>query len=116
MQDQFFVLNMRVLVQMVNAVGIEKRGAALDAMHFVTLREQESSEVGAVLAGDAGDKGCFFCHFSITRETLVIRDTQCFQIRSVAGCRCRQPPSCRQFSQCLAGLARFLDERASKIV
>jgi hypothetical protein len=46
----------RVLVQVVDAVGVEERGAALDAVDFVALAQQEFGKVGAVLAGDAGDE------------------------------------------------------------
>jgi hypothetical protein len=45
----------RVAVQVVDAVGVEERRAALDAVHLVALVEQELGEIGAVLAGDAGD-------------------------------------------------------------
>lgn len=55
-QDELAVIDVRVFVQVVDAVGIEERSAALDAVHLVTLLEQEFSEVGAVLAGDAGDE------------------------------------------------------------
>jgi hypothetical protein len=46
----------RILVEVVDAVGVEQRAAALDAVHLVALVEQELGEVGAVLAGDAGDE------------------------------------------------------------
>jgi hypothetical protein len=59
-QDEFSVLLVRILVEMVDAVGVEQRGAALDAVHVVALVEQELGEVGAVLAGDAGDECDFF--------------------------------------------------------
>jgi hypothetical protein len=45
----------RILVQVVDAVGVEQRGAPLDAVHLVALVEQELGQIGAVLAGDAGD-------------------------------------------------------------
>jgi hypothetical protein len=54
-QDELAVRLVRILVEMVDAVGVEERGAALDAVHLVALVEQELGEVGAVLAGDAGD-------------------------------------------------------------
>jgi hypothetical protein len=46
----------RVLVQVIDAVGVEQARAALDAVDDVALGEQEFGEVGAVLAGDAGDE------------------------------------------------------------
>ena len=51
----------RVVVEMVDAVGVEQAGAALDAVHHVALLEQELGQVGAVLPGDAGDE-CRLCH------------------------------------------------------
>ena len=49
----------RVLVEVVDAVGVEEGRAALDAVDDVALVQQELGEVGAVLAGDAGDEGDF---------------------------------------------------------
>jgi len=51
------VIDMRVqvLVQVVDAVGVEQAGAALDAVHLVALVQQQFGQVGAVLAGDEGD-------------------------------------------------------------
>jgi hypothetical protein len=37
-------------------LGVEQRGAALDAVHLVALFQQELGQIGAVLAGDAGDQ------------------------------------------------------------
>jgi hypothetical protein len=53
------VVDVRVLVQVVDAVGVEHAGAALDAVHLVALLQQEFGQVGAVLAGDAGDHARF---------------------------------------------------------
>jgi hypothetical protein len=61
-QDEAPVLLVRILVQVVDAVGIEQRAAALDAVHLVVLVEQELGEIGAVLASDAGDQCDFFGH------------------------------------------------------
>src|SRR5947209_9240743 len=46
---------------MVDPVGVEQRGPALDAMDGVALAEQEFGQVGAILAGDTGDE-CGFGH------------------------------------------------------
>ena len=54
-QVEALVVDVRVLVEVVDAVGVEQRGAALDAVNLVALLEQELGEIGAVLAGDAGD-------------------------------------------------------------
>ena len=61
-QDEVAVLHVRVLVEMVDAVGVEERGAALDAVDDVALLQQELGEIGAILAGDAGDQGDFCRH------------------------------------------------------
>ena len=41
---------------MVDAIGIEKAGAALDPVDDVAFFQQEFSKIGAILAGDAGDE------------------------------------------------------------
>ncbi|MCY1531169.1 hypothetical protein D9M68_663870 [compost metagenome] len=51
------VVHMRVLVDVVDALGVELAAAALDAVNDVALFEQQLGEVRAVLAGDAGDEG-----------------------------------------------------------
>jgi len=37
---------MRVFINVVDAIGVEQRSAPLDAVHFVTLRQQEFGEIG----------------------------------------------------------------------
>ena len=49
----------RVIVDMVNAIGIETGGTADDAVDLVAFFKQEFSEVGAVLPCYTGNK-CFF--------------------------------------------------------
>ena len=58
-QAETRVLDMRILVDVIDALGVEERGAALDAVDFVAFFEQEFREIGTVLSGDAGDE-CFF--------------------------------------------------------
>jgi hypothetical protein len=48
-----------VLIQVVDTVGIQQGSAALDAMHFIPLFEQELRKIGAILTGDAGDQSSF---------------------------------------------------------
>jgi hypothetical protein len=62
MQGETAILDVRILVEVVDAVGIEQGGPALDAMHLVALVEQELGEIGAVLSRDAGDQGDFPGH------------------------------------------------------
>ena len=63
-QEEAHILFMPVAVEVVDAIGVEQAGAALDAVDDVALVEQEFGQVGTVLAGDAGDEGDFglFCH------------------------------------------------------
>jgi hypothetical protein len=66
-QEKAHPLLVRIAVEVVNAIGIEQTGAALDAVNDVALAKQEFCEVRTVLAGDAGDEGDFglFCHSAI---------------------------------------------------
>ena len=62
MQHEAAVLGMRILVEMIDAVRVEQRGAAFHAVHFVALVQQEFREIGAVLAGHARNQGHFLAH------------------------------------------------------
>jgi len=50
------VVNVRVLVDVVYPLCVERAGPALDAVHDVAFFQKKFSQVGAVLAGDAGDQ------------------------------------------------------------
>ena len=58
-QLQTHIVFVRILVEVVNAICVELRRTALDAVDFVALLKQEFGQVRAVLARDAGDE-CFF--------------------------------------------------------
>ena len=63
MQDEARIGLVRVLIEMLDAAGVERRRAALDAVDHVALGQQQFGKIGAVLAGDAGDQGDFmFAH------------------------------------------------------
>ncbi len=47
----------RVLVDVIEPTGVERRGTPDDAMDLVALAKQQLGQVGAVLPGDARDKG-----------------------------------------------------------
>ena len=47
---------MGILVDAVDAGGIEERGTTLDPMNLVSLGQQERSEIGTVLPGNTCDK------------------------------------------------------------
>jgi len=51
--DVFFV---RILVKMINAIGVERGCTAFDAMHAIPLIEQELGQIGTVLPGNARDQ------------------------------------------------------------
>ena len=55
MKDKVSVVHMGVLVQVIDAVGVEQGGPAFDAVDFIAFFQQEFGKIGAVLAGDAGD-------------------------------------------------------------
>ena len=55
MEFKPYVFVVRIFIQVVDALRIEERAAALDAMDFVAFAEEEFGEVGAVLSGDSGD-------------------------------------------------------------
>ena len=67
-ENETAVLGVRVLVEVVEARGVEAGGAADESVHLVALREKELGEVRAVLAGDAGDEGF------LQREFLSVAD------------------------------------------
>ena len=52
---------------------LNERGAALDAVDFVALLEQQLGEVGAVLAGDAGDECDLLCRASWLMAVAEVR-------------------------------------------
>jgi hypothetical protein len=56
MKEQRHLLFVRILVEVIDAVRIERAGPADQAVHFVAFIQQELRQIGAVLAGDAGDQ------------------------------------------------------------
>jgi hypothetical protein len=49
-----------VAIEIVDALGVEQRRPAFDAVDDVPAAQQEVGEIGAVLPGDAGDECDFF--------------------------------------------------------
>ncbi len=66
-KEETHVFFVPVAVKVVDAVGVEQAGAALDAVDDVALVEKEFSQISAVLAGNACYEGDFgvFGHFLI---------------------------------------------------
>ena len=65
------VVYVGVLIDMIHPLGAEREGAALDAVDFIAPFQQELGQVGAVLAGDAGDE----CYLGQSKNLL---DSGCF--------------------------------------
>ena len=63
------VLNVRVLVNMVDALRVEGAGTAFDPMHAVPLAKQKLGKVRAVLAGDAGYERYFMVHQVVVKAS-----------------------------------------------
>jgi hypothetical protein len=57
MQIEGNTLLVRIMYQMIDALGIEGRRTALHAMDDVSLGQKKFGEVGAILPGHAGDEG-----------------------------------------------------------
>src|SRR5690606_1566933 len=55
-EPQTHVFLVGILIEMVDARGVEARRASDQAVHLVALGEQKLSQVGAVLPGDSGDQ------------------------------------------------------------
>jgi len=56
-KDEMAVRDVRVLVEVVDAVGVEERGWTLDAVDLITLLQEKFSEVGAILSGNSSNEG-----------------------------------------------------------
>jgi hypothetical protein len=48
-----------VLVKVVDPVGVEAAGPALDSMDHIPLLQEQLRQVGTVLTGDSGDQSRF---------------------------------------------------------
>ena len=78
MQEESDALAVGVLVEMIDARGVERLGAPLDAVNDIALAEQQFGEISAVLAGGSGNQ----CN--------TIRHPRC-----PSGFRSRRPPQQR---------------------
>jgi hypothetical protein len=53
------IRQMRVLIEMIDPAAVEAARAADEAVHLVTLVEEEFGQIRAVLAGDSREQGFF---------------------------------------------------------
>jgi hypothetical protein len=63
-QNQFEIPLVRILVKVIDTVGVEHRSAALDAVNLVAFLQQELGQIGAILPGDSRNES-FLCHEQI---------------------------------------------------
>ena len=69
-KEKFNPVHMRILVEMIDAAGVERRSAANHAVNFIPFGEQQLGQIRAILARDACDQ-CFF--HSIEKSDRKIR-------------------------------------------
>ena len=65
-QVQADMLLVRILVQVVDTIGVERGGAALDAMHLVAFVKEKLRQVCAILARNTGNQSAHW--FSLSCE------------------------------------------------
>ena len=58
-QKEAAVFGMGLLIEVVDAIGVEQRSAPLDAMNDIVFLKQEFGQISSVLAGDSRDQ-CYF--------------------------------------------------------
>jgi hypothetical protein len=56
MQHEVALGLMRILIEMVDALGIKRGGAPLQAVNFVSLGEQKFRQIGAILPRNPRDQ------------------------------------------------------------
>jgi hypothetical protein len=61
MEDKSTVTDVRILVEVINAIRIKQGRASFDSMDLVIFLEEELGQIRSVLSGDTGDKG-YFAH------------------------------------------------------
>ena len=64
MQDKTRILFMRILIQVIDTVGIKQGRAPLDTMHLITLVQQKLGQIGTILPRNAGNQ-CHFTHLTL---------------------------------------------------
>lgn len=69
MKGQSLILLMRILIKMINAAGVETTGTPLDAMHGISLLQQQLGQIGTILACDTGNEGNFHCRRAQNQPT-----------------------------------------------
>src|SRR5690606_2818386 len=73
-QHKVAVVDVRILVQVVDPVGVEQAAAALDAVYFVALLQQKLGQVRTILPGDASDQSYLLAHYALSTSSLKFVD------------------------------------------
>jgi len=55
MQRDAYALFVEILVKVVDAIGVEQRGATLDAVNQISLAKQKLGEISTILARNSRD-------------------------------------------------------------
>ena len=66
MQKEAQVRHMRIAVEMIDAIRIDERRPPLHAMDDIAFLDEQFGQIGAILAGDAGNQ----CDFRIAHSVL----------------------------------------------
>ena len=67
-EDEPLVVYVRVLIKMIYTLGIERGGAALDAVDFVAFIQQKFSQIRAILPRNASNYGLLHRNISYKNE------------------------------------------------
>ena len=59
-QLEMGILDVRVLVDMIDALGVEQTRPALDAMHNVSFFQEQFGQISAILTCDTSNEGNFW--------------------------------------------------------
>jgi hypothetical protein len=54
-QNKFLIVNMRILLQVIDSIGIKKRGTAFYAMNHVSFFKEKLTQISTVLSCDASN-------------------------------------------------------------
>jgi hypothetical protein len=58
-QVEFRVRRVRILIDMVHTLGVERRGTTFNTVYFITFFQQQFCQVRTILPGNAGDESDF---------------------------------------------------------
>ncbi len=58
-QVEFRVSGMRILKDMIHALGVKRGGTTFDSVHFVAFFQQKFCQIRTILSGNAGDESDF---------------------------------------------------------